>query len=340
MIKFFRKIRQKSLTESKFSKYLLYAIGEIVLVIIGILIALSLNKVNEKKQALAKVDAILEDVMNELASNINQGTELIYRYRESDSLSVLILNNKVTYKDYTSDNSNALWNIATGYNTYKVRDNAYNLLLNNRDAIPVAYDKAISYLNILHDKLKPNVIEYNKRVSTLVSKNFDDYEQNYEWFANRSKRDEEIEYMLHSYKFKNKVERFRMEAVYTHRGAITDYRLQAIEAYIEIARVLNKTTDSLKFLVKKNVIEKYIGTYRNMANLKEKVEVSFGKSFLKSGFLLIKIAGISYYYAYPLTSNKIFYLYNDGMVRFKTENKKIIMTIYKEQTALNYKKMD
>jgi len=47
MIKFFRKIRQKTLTESKFGKYLLYALGEIILVVIGILIALSINNRNE-----------------------------------------------------------------------------------------------------------------------------------------------------------------------------------------------------------------------------------------------------------------------------------------------------
>ena len=46
MIKFFRKIRQKMLTENKFSKYLIYAIGEIILVVIGILIALSVNNCN------------------------------------------------------------------------------------------------------------------------------------------------------------------------------------------------------------------------------------------------------------------------------------------------------
>ncbi|MCC1485172.1 DUF6090 family protein [Winogradskyella immobilis] len=50
MIKFFRKIRQKMLTENKFSKYLIYAIGEIILVVIGILIALSINNWNNDKK--------------------------------------------------------------------------------------------------------------------------------------------------------------------------------------------------------------------------------------------------------------------------------------------------
>jgi hypothetical protein len=56
MIKFFRRIRQKLVTENKpalpagrFSKYLLYAIGEILLVIIGILIALQINNWNDKR---------------------------------------------------------------------------------------------------------------------------------------------------------------------------------------------------------------------------------------------------------------------------------------------------
>ena len=52
MIKFFRKIRQNLLTENKFSKYLLYAIGEIILVVIGILIALQLNDWNDSRKQL------------------------------------------------------------------------------------------------------------------------------------------------------------------------------------------------------------------------------------------------------------------------------------------------
>lgn len=51
MIKFFRHIRQPLLSENKFSKYLLYAIGEIVLVVIGIPIALQINNWNEQRKA-------------------------------------------------------------------------------------------------------------------------------------------------------------------------------------------------------------------------------------------------------------------------------------------------
>ena len=50
MIKFFRTIRQKLLSEGNTGKYLKYAIGEILLVVIGILIALQVNTWNEKRK--------------------------------------------------------------------------------------------------------------------------------------------------------------------------------------------------------------------------------------------------------------------------------------------------
>ncbi|WP_242157082.1 DUF6090 family protein [Aestuariivivens sediminis] len=67
MIKFFRKIRQKLLTENKFSKYLLYAIGEIILVVIGILIALSINNWNENLKNNRLKEYYLKSLMEDLS---------------------------------------------------------------------------------------------------------------------------------------------------------------------------------------------------------------------------------------------------------------------------------
>jgi hypothetical protein len=51
MLKLFRRLRQDLLTKNKFSKYLLYAIGEISLVVIGILIALQIGNWNDKENS-------------------------------------------------------------------------------------------------------------------------------------------------------------------------------------------------------------------------------------------------------------------------------------------------
>ena len=66
MMKFFRIIRQKLFTENRFNKYLLYSIGEIVLVVIGILIALGINNWNENQAELRKEAGALANLILDL----------------------------------------------------------------------------------------------------------------------------------------------------------------------------------------------------------------------------------------------------------------------------------
>ncbi len=70
MIKFFRKTRQKLLSENKFSKYRIYAIGEIVLVVIGILLALSINNWNSKRIQNNNINNYYERIIIELNQEI------------------------------------------------------------------------------------------------------------------------------------------------------------------------------------------------------------------------------------------------------------------------------
>jgi len=52
MIKFFRKIRYDLMEKNKTAKYFKYTLGEIILVVIGILIALQINYLNQKSQEI------------------------------------------------------------------------------------------------------------------------------------------------------------------------------------------------------------------------------------------------------------------------------------------------
>ena len=72
MIKFFRHIRQKLLSENKFTKYLLYAIGEIILVVIGILIALQVNNWNNLKTERQIEKTYLEALQSEFRTNLKR----------------------------------------------------------------------------------------------------------------------------------------------------------------------------------------------------------------------------------------------------------------------------
>ncbi len=71
MIKFFRKIRYDLMEKNKTGKYLKYAIGEIILVVIGILIALSINNWNESRKLETDEKELIADLKEEFNHNIN-----------------------------------------------------------------------------------------------------------------------------------------------------------------------------------------------------------------------------------------------------------------------------
>lgn len=69
MLKFFRHIRQKLLQQNKVGGYLKYAIGEILLVVIGILIALQVNNWNEYRKDRVKEQAVLKNLFQDLRAD-------------------------------------------------------------------------------------------------------------------------------------------------------------------------------------------------------------------------------------------------------------------------------
>ena len=94
MINFFRKIRKKLADQNKFLQYSRYAIGEIVLVVIGILIALSINNWNENRKDGIKEQVILKSLKVNLKENLRlldlANTATIDAYNSSLKLHELI----------------------------------------------------------------------------------------------------------------------------------------------------------------------------------------------------------------------------------------------------------
>lgn len=69
MIPFFRKIRKKFLAENRVTKYLVYALGEIILVVIGILIALQVNNWNEGRKEHRQGELLRQNIYREFVQN-------------------------------------------------------------------------------------------------------------------------------------------------------------------------------------------------------------------------------------------------------------------------------
>lgn len=82
MIRFLRKIRQDLVTKNKISKYLLYAVGEILLVVIGILIALQVDSWNEER----RIDGIRKNYYEQLLVDLkNESKNIENRIDRLDS---------------------------------------------------------------------------------------------------------------------------------------------------------------------------------------------------------------------------------------------------------------
>ena len=149
MIKFFRRIRQNMIKENRVSKYLLYAIGEIVLVVVGILIALSINNWNIEEQERNEEIETLKNLRLDFKNTIKELNELKY-----------IRNTAMT-------------NIRIIFSIIETKKNPYSekeldtILM--RAIIPPTYNSQSGTLDMLFNSGKINIISNNKIKNLLIS---------------------------------------------------------------------------------------------------------------------------------------------------------------------------
>jgi len=190
MIKFFRKIRQKLLSENKFSRYLIYAIGEIVLVVIGILIALSINNWNESEKQKSKEIEILTSMSALLGKDQNSIEKIIpYNKRIRNSIDIILerLNSDLPYQDslkYTFGNTITYWFYYTKTSVFEnLKSEGVNLISNKslRQEIIDFYDdsgrystrvQADNYRQIL-ENASQNLL--NTRFNSFWDGNYEDW---------------------------------------------------------------------------------------------------------------------------------------------------------------------
>ena len=162
MIHFFRKIRQRLLTQNRFTKYMLYAIGEILLVVIGILIALQVNNWNEKRNRTNTEIEYLKRLRSDLAN------DTAYYHRRIKYSNKVIADHKEAIKATYTQISNprdfyqSLNKIEYSSEALSLRDITYKEMHN------------AGQINIIrNDKIKTELMEFYRQVD-LVAKHFDE----------------------------------------------------------------------------------------------------------------------------------------------------------------------
>jgi len=172
MIKFFRNIRQTLIMENKTSKYLKYAIGEIVLVMIGILLALQVNNWNEGR----KQKTIELELLSSLNSDLDANIDALKRVLVFDSL--VVVSNKIIinvlndpYSTY-NDSLNFHFGKSIRSGDFKPQKLTYESL------------KSIGFNNITNNKVRNEIIKlYDSHYAN--SNSADEFIHNYFLEINR-----------------------------------------------------------------------------------------------------------------------------------------------------------
>lgn len=174
MIKFFRKIRYNLMETGKTSKYLKYAIGEIILVVIGILIALQINNWNEFNKERENEKIILNEIRENLKFDLEDFESNIANLQNkiiSAKTLLKIIDNKSDY----NDSIGYFFYYLKTYPHFSNKSNGYNLLQSKgldiiqndsiRKRITDLYEDRYKYL-ITYEKER---IDYNNSLENKVS---------------------------------------------------------------------------------------------------------------------------------------------------------------------------
>ncbi|WP_455169912.1 DUF6090 family protein [Aegicerativicinus sediminis] len=161
MIKLFNRIREKSVSKGQFGKYLVYAIGEIFLVVIGILIALQVNNWNENQKEFQRSIKLLQNLKEELFQD-SMYFNNVYTAEKDLFLQASEELFRIHNPDYILQPGDSTVKLAFRYACFtpviKYSDNAYNELMSS-DLIN----------QISSEGLKHNLHEYYGQVKFLNS---------------------------------------------------------------------------------------------------------------------------------------------------------------------------
>lgn len=143
MIKFFRHIRQELINQNKMGNYFKYAIGEILLVVIGILIALQINNWNEIQKEKAREQQILNSLGEEFKQNINE-LEFDHKINLACINALKVLLNFDTSSDFETRTLDSLIGQAYNFATFDPRLGVINDL-NSSGNLELIRDTKLRY---------------------------------------------------------------------------------------------------------------------------------------------------------------------------------------------------
>lgn len=224
----FRNIRQQMVTKNKVGNYILYAIGEIALVMVGILLALQVNNWNEHRKLKNTINNTLRTIAIDLETDTIYASSLITHYEKNQENSKKILNNEITTENYME--CPECLSLVTIYQPFNVQQRGFEQLKLLNDNHTTQRDSLITDIIKFYSVFNPIIQKNNDRMESIVMKNFHALEQ-YPWFVDMSMgkiTPEVVAYFTTSEDYKKRVASHAMLAVGNHLTVARQYKEQAV----------------------------------------------------------------------------------------------------------------
>ncbi len=197
MIPIFRKIRKNLASENRPMKYLKYAIGEIILVVIGILIALSINNWNENRKQKELLNNVYQIIKDDITIDIDEINAFIKDYelvRKPAFEAVLNKNpSKETYKNHPE-----YLTVLDGFKDFEINQRGFELLKNQSNNSSVGQQNLASKINLFYNKHLIEINIANEEIFREFTYNMNVYKE-LPWFSSYllyKETDEAIDYMI------------------------------------------------------------------------------------------------------------------------------------------------
>jgi hypothetical protein len=189
---------------NRISGYLAYSVGEIILVVVGILIALSINNWNGDRKHQKKLNNIFAIVAEDIRSDTTELGVIIRDYQERKPLFLRVLGDSLTFEEFKT--CLKCRGLATSYSSFSLNQTGENLL--SAYSSELGNDSLVMHIVQSYDAIENAMDVIGQPVSEDVYELLSMWRDKYDWYAKviTGNEDEvQIKYLFESPEYKNRL---------------------------------------------------------------------------------------------------------------------------------------
>ena len=180
MPKIFRTARKENAKGNNISSYLLYAVGEIALVMIGILLALQVNNWNENRRNKKALQSILNTVANDLKTDTTRAGNVVQFYDTIKKKSDLIIERKLNRNNH--EECPSCRSLVSIYQPFIIQKKGFELLEKYSNNNEVKNDTLVNNITRFYNSFSLIIDDSNTFIKEEVLKNIEFFKQK-DWFV-------------------------------------------------------------------------------------------------------------------------------------------------------------